>query len=127
MSGINKVFLIGHLGKDPDFRKIAGDVAVATFPIATTEYIYRNGVKTELTDWHNIIMWRNLADAAIKMLKKGKLVYIEGKVRTRSFEDSSGVKRYVTEIVSEHFTILTSNDQLEKAEKESFIIIPETI
>jgi single-strand DNA-binding protein len=106
MSGINKVILVGHLGKDPEFRVITGDVAVISFPLATTETVNKGGVKTEITEWHNIVMWRGLAEAGAKQLKKGVLIYLEGKVKTRSILDKEGIKRYVTEIVAEHFTRL---------------------
>jgi single-strand DNA-binding protein len=123
MSGINKVILAGHLGKDPDFRYITGNVAVLSFPLATTEFLNKNGNRIEQTEWHNIMMWRTLADAANKLLKKGQLVYIEGKVRTRSFEDKSGVKRYTTEIVADNFTVLGRNSDF----REDFIPAGEVI
>lgn len=106
MSGINKVILVGHLGKDPEVRHLEGGVAVASFPLATSETFNKDGRKVEQTEWHNIVMWRGLADVAAKFLQKGKLVYIEGKLRTRSFEDKEGIKKYTTEIVAENFTML---------------------
>ncbi len=106
MSGINKVILVGHLGKDPEVRHLDGGVSVASFPLATSETYNKDGKKVEQTEWHNIVMWRGLADIASKYLQKGKLVYIEGKLRTRSFEDKEGNKRYTTEIVAENFTML---------------------
>src|SRR5438067_13538800 len=106
MSGINKVILVGHLGKDPEVRHLEGGVAVASFPLATSETFNKDGRKVEQTEWHNIVMWRGLAEIAAKFLSKGKLVYIEGKLRTRSFEDKEGVKKYTTEIVAENFTML---------------------
>ncbi|MEO8885702.1 MAG: single-stranded DNA-binding protein [Mucilaginibacter sp.] len=106
MSGINKVILVGHLGKDPEVRYLEGGVSVASFPLATTETYNKDGRKVEQTEWHNIVLWRSLADVAAKFLQKGKLVYIEGKLRTRSFEDKEGVKKYTTEIVAENFTML---------------------
>jgi single-strand DNA-binding protein len=106
MSGINKVILVGHLGKDPEIRHLEGGVAVASFPLATSETFNKDGRKVEQTEWHNIVMWRGLADVAAKYLQKGKLVYIEGKIRTRSFEDREGIKKYTTEIVAENFTML---------------------
>jgi single-strand DNA-binding protein len=106
MSGINKVILVGHLGKDPEVRHLEGGVAVASFPLATSETFNKDGRKVEQTEWHNIVMWRGLADVAAKFLQKGKLVYIEGKLRTRSFEDKEGVKKYTTEVVAENFTML---------------------
>src|ERR1700733_4125757 len=106
MSGINKVILVGHLGKDPEVRYLEGGVSVASFPLATTETFNKDGRKIEQTEWHNIVLWRSLADVAAKFLQKGKLVYIEGKLRTRSFEDKEGVKKYTTEVVAENFTLL---------------------
>jgi single-strand DNA-binding protein len=106
MSGINKVILVGHLGKDPEIRHLEGGVAVASFPLATSETFNKDGRKVEQTEWHNIVMWRGLADVASKFLQKGKLVYIEGKLRTRSFEDKEGIKKYTTEVVAENFTML---------------------
>ncbi|MBL4676934.1 MAG: single-stranded DNA-binding protein [Mucilaginibacter sp.] len=106
MSGINKVILVGHLGKDPEVRHLEGGVAVASFPLATSETFNKDGRKVEQTEWHNIVMWRGLADVAAKYLQKGKLVYIEGKLRTRSFEDKEGIKKYTTEVVAENFTML---------------------
>ncbi len=114
MSGINKVILVGHLGGDPELRKLAGDVSVTSFPLATSEIIKKNGVKVEQTDWHQIIMWRTLADVAVKLLKKGKLVYIEGKLKTRMYEDKEGITRYTTEVVAETFTLLGRNSDFEE-------------
>jgi single-strand DNA-binding protein len=106
MSGINKVILVGHLGKDPEARTLEGGVSVVSFPLATSETFNKDGRKVEQTEWHNIVMWRGLADVAAKFLQKGKLVYIEGKLRTRSFEDKEGNKKYTTEVVAENFTML---------------------
>ncbi|WP_457128790.1 single-stranded DNA-binding protein [Mucilaginibacter sp. HD30] len=106
MSGINKVILVGHLGKDPEIRYLEGGVSVASFPLATSETFNKDGKKVEQTEWHNIVLWRSLAEVAAKYLQKGKLVYIEGKLRTRYFEDKEGLKKYTTEIVAENFTLL---------------------
>ena len=113
MSGINKVILIGHLGKDPEMRYLEGGVSVTSFPLATSETFNKDGQKMEQTEWHNIVMWRGLADVAGKFLQKGKLVYIEGKLRTRSFEDKEGVKKYTTEVVAENFTMLGRKSDFE--------------
>ena len=108
MSGVNKVILIGNLGKDPEVRYLDGGVAVANFPLATTE-VHKNraGEKVESTEWHNIVLWRGLAEVAEKLLKKGMQVYIEGRLRTRSWEDKDGSKKRATEIVGENLTILS--------------------
>lgn len=113
MSGINKVILVGHLGKDPEVRHLEGGVSVASFPLATSETYNKDGRKIEQTEWHNIVMWRGLADVASKYLQKGKLVYIEGKLRTRSFEDKEGTKKYTTEVVAENFTMLGRKSDFE--------------
>lgn len=115
MSGINKVILVGHLGKDPEVRHLDGGVTVASFPLATSETFNKDGKRVEQTEWHNIVLWRGLAEVASKYLQKGKLVYIEGKLRTRSFEDREKVKKYVTEIVAENFTILGRKSDFEIA------------
>jgi single-strand DNA-binding protein len=106
MSGVNKVILVGHLGKDPEARSLDGGVSVVSFPLATSEMFNKDGQKVEQTEWHNIVMWRGLADVAAKYLQKGKLVYIEGKLRTRTFEDKEGIKKYTTEVIAENFTLL---------------------
>lgn len=113
MSGINKVILVGHLGKDPEVRHLDGNVSVASFPLATTETYNKDNKKIEQTEWHNIVMWRGLADIAQKHLAKGKLVYIEGKLRTRSYQDKEGHKRYSTEVVAESFKVLGRNSDFE--------------
>jgi single-strand DNA-binding protein len=113
MSGINKVILVGHLGKDPEVRHLDGGVTVASFPLATSETYNKEGRRIEQTEWHNIVLWRGLAEVASKYLQKGKLVYIEGKLRTRSFEDREKVKKYVTEVVAENFTILGRKSDFE--------------
>jgi single-strand DNA-binding protein len=113
MSGINKVILIGHLGKDPEMRYLEGGVSVTSFPLATSETYNKDGQKVEQTEWHNIVMWRGLADVAGRFLQKGKLVYIEGKLRTRSFEDKEGIKKYTTEVVAENFTMLGRKSDFE--------------
>jgi single-strand DNA-binding protein len=114
MSGINKVILVGHLGKDPEIRYLEGGVSVASFPLATSEFFNKDGRKVEQTEWHNIVMWRGLADVAAKFLQKGKLVYIEGKLRTRTFDDKEGNKRYTTEVIAENFTLLGRKTDFEE-------------
>src|SRR6187402_25827 len=113
MSGVNKVMLVGHLGGDPELRKLPGEVSVVSFSLATSEMVRKNGVKVEQTDWHQIIMWRTLADVAARLLKKGKLIYLEGKLKTRSHEDKEGVLRYYTEVIADNFTLLGRNSDFE--------------
>jgi len=107
MSGVNKVILIGRLGKDPEVRNLENGVSVANFTMATSEtYRDRNtGEKKEVTEWHNIVLWRGLAEISQKYLHKGDMVYIEGKLRTRSWE-KEGVTRYITEVVADNMTML---------------------
>jgi single-strand DNA-binding protein len=109
MSGINKVILVGNLGKDPEVRHLEGGAVVAKFPLATSEtYKTKDGQRVDQTEWHNIVMWRGLAESAEKYLRKGSLVYIEGKIRTRSWDDKEGNKRFATEIVADTMTMLSS-------------------
>lgn len=106
---VNKVILIGNLGKDPDVRYLDSGIAVAMFPLATTEkgYTTKSGVQVpERTDWHNIVMWRGMAEAAEKYLHKGDKLYLEGKIHTRSYEDNS-ITRYITEIFVDRVDYLT--------------------
>lgn len=105
---VNKVILIGNLGKDPEVRHLENGAVVANFPLATSEtYKDRNsGERKTQTDWHNIVMWRGLAEVAEKYLKKGNSVYVEGKLRTRSWEDKDGNTRYTTEVVADNMTML---------------------
>ncbi len=109
MSGVNKVILVGRLGKDPEVRNLESGVAVANFTMATSES-YRDkttGERREITDWHNVVLWRGLAEVAQKYLHKGDLVYIEGKLKTRSWE-KDGITRYTTEVVADNMTMLST-------------------
>ncbi len=107
MAGINKVILVGNLGKDPEVRYLEGGTAVANFPLATSEsYKDKNGNRVDQTEWHNVVVWRGLAEVAEKYLKKGNQIYVEGKIRTRSWDDKDGNKRYTTEIVADQMTML---------------------
>lgn len=109
MAGVNKVILVGNLGKDPEVRTLDNGRSVATFSVATSEvYKDKNGQKVENTDWHNIVMWSPLAEIAQKYLKKGNQVYLEGRLTTRSWDDKEGNKRYTTEVVVRDMTLLGS-------------------
>lgn len=113
MSGsVNKVILIGNLGKDPEIRHFENGGVLASFPIATSEsYTDRQtGEKKENTDWHDIVLWRGLAEVAEKYLHKGTKIYVEGKLKKRSYQDREGNTRYVTEVVGEELTILSRPD-----------------
>lgn len=110
---VNKVILIGNVGKDPEVRYVESNVAVANFPLATSErgYTSRSGAQIpERTEWHNIVLWRGLAEVAEKYVKKGTQLYIEGKLRTRSWTDSNNVVRYTTEIFADNMEILSRRD-----------------
>ena len=107
MAGVNKVILVGNLGKDPEVRYLDNGVAVANFSLATTEnYKNKAGERVSQTEWHNIVLWRGLAEVAEKYLKKGASVYIEGKIKTRKWEDKEGNTRYNTEILADNMTML---------------------
>ncbi len=105
---VNKVILIGNLGKDPEVRHLENGATVANFPMATSEsYKDKNsGERITQTEWHNIVVWRGLADVAEKYLKKGSSIYVEGKLKTRNWEDKEGNTRYTTEIVADNLTML---------------------
>ena len=107
MSSVNKVILVGNLGKDPEIRYTADNTPVGNFSLATTEsYKDKSGNKQEVTEWHNIVVWRGLAEIAEKYLKKGRQIYVEGKLKSRSWDDKDGIKRYTTEVVADNFIML---------------------
>ena len=109
MSGVNRVILVGRLGKDPEVRNLESGATVANFTLATSES-YKDkttGEKKEVTEWHNIVLWKNLAEISQKYLHKGDMVYIEGKLRTRSWE-KEGVTRYTTEVVADNMTMIAT-------------------
>jgi single-strand DNA-binding protein len=110
---VNKVFLIGRLGKDPVIKHFQNDNAIAEFPLATTEsYKDREGKWVEVTDWHNIKMLNKfMAERAEKYLKKGSQIFVEGKIRTRNYDDKDGNKRYVTEIIVDTFRMLDKRSE----------------
>lgn len=114
--GINKVILVGNVGKDPEIRHLDSGVAVASFPLATSEtYKDKSGQRVTNTEWHNVVLWRGLADIAEKYVKKGNPLYIEGKIRTRSWEDKDGNKRYTTEIIADNMQMLGAKQSNEEA------------
>lgn len=119
---INKVILVGNVGKDPEIRHLDSGVVVANFPLATSEsYIAKNGDKITSTEWHNIVLWRGLAEVAEKYVTKGRQLYIEGKIKTRSYDDKEGIKRYITDIVADVMQMLgtrADNTQNEKPESQ---------
>lgn len=117
MSGsVNKVILIGNLGKDPEVRRLENGAVVASFSIATSEtYVDKTtGERKDNTDWHNIVVWRGLAEVVEKYVRKGQKIYVEGKLKTRSWTDQAGATRYTTEVVADELTILTPRNDQEK-------------
>ncbi len=107
MRGVNRVMLIGNLGKDPDVQYLEGNIAVAKFPLATTEtFKDRSGKLVSQTEWHTVVLWRGLAELAQKYLHKGSLVYIEGRLRTRSWEDRDANRKMATEVVGDNLIML---------------------
>ena len=107
MRGVNKVILIGNLGKDPDIQYLEGNIPVSKFPLATTEtYKDKNGKLISQTEWHNVVLWRGLAELAQKYLHKSSLVYIEGRLRTRYWEDKDHNRKAATEIIGDNLIML---------------------
>ncbi len=107
MRGVNRVVLIGNLGKEPDLQYLEGNIAVAKFPLATTEtYKDKNGALVSQTEWHTVVLWRGLAELAQKYLHKGSLVFIEGRIRTRNWEDKDKNRRFSTEIIGDNLVML---------------------
>jgi single-strand DNA-binding protein len=116
MSGsVNKVILIGNLGKDPEVKRFENGAVIASFSIATSEsYVDKqSGEKKEITDWHDVVLWRGLAEVAEKYLHKGTKIYVEGKLKKRSWQDKEGNTRYSTEVVGDEMTILSRQENKE--------------
>ncbi len=117
---VNKVILVGNVGKDPETRYLDNNVAVSKFPLATSEvYKSKTGETVTNTDWHNIVLWRGLAEVADKYVKKGKQLYIEGRIKTRSYDDANGNKRYITEIVGDNMQMLGRKGDFEEGEGQA--------
>ncbi|MDB5201883.1 MAG: single-stranded DNA-binding protein [Ferruginibacter sp.] len=112
MRGVNRVMLIGNLGKDPDIQFLEGNIGVAKFSLATTEtYKDRSGKLISQTEWHTVVLWRGLAELAQKYLHRGSLVYIEGRLKTRSWEDKEGNKKFATEVVGDNLIMLDKRNE----------------
>ena len=124
MASINKVILVGNLGKDPELRQTQNGNSVASFRIATTEYF---GDKEKRTEWHNIVVWGKQAENADKYLSRGKSVYVEGRITTRSWVDKEGNKRYKTEIVAQNIQFLGGKDVSGEPNEEKPKAEPEPI
>ena len=128
MAGVNKVILIGNVGKDPEVKVLENGVRVANFPLATTEIYKKDGNRLEQTEWHNIVLWRGLAEVTEKIVRKGATVYIEGKLRSRTWEDKDHVKRYSVEVVADTLTVLSGRRDDASGhhrDVESFVSDPE--
>jgi single-strand DNA-binding protein len=119
MNGVNKVILVGHVGKEPEIRTLDNGAKVARFSLATTESYKKDGQKVDQTEWHNIVAWRGLAEIVEKIIHKGSLVYLEGKLKSRSWEDENKNRRTTTEIEIESLNNLTvkksENGQMEES------------
>lgn len=125
MAGVNKVIIVGNLGKNPEVRNLDNGKKVVNFPLATSEtYKDRNGERVTKTEWHNVVLWSPLAEIAEKYLAKGSQVYIEGKLTTRSWEDKDGNKRYTTEIVGREMTMLGGNQNASEGASNSAVESP---
>ncbi|ACE05602.1 single-strand binding protein [Candidatus Amoebophilus asiaticus 5a2] len=126
MSGVNRVILLGNLGKDPEIRHLENGRARVSFTLATNEF-YKNkeGEKVTSTEWHNVVLWSPLAEIAEKYLTKGKQVYIEGKLTNRSYTDKDGQAKYITEVVGQNLVLLGSKESevSDIKERESFSIV----
>ena len=108
---VNKVFLLGNLGKDPELKQTPSGTSVCTFSLATTDrFKNKQGEQQDRTEWHNIVVWSNLAEVCGKYLHKGKQVYIEGRIQNRSYDDKDGTKKYITEIVADQMQMLGKGD-----------------
>ncbi len=120
MKGVNRVTLVGNLGRDPDFYYVDGDVPIARFSLATTETRKeRNGKVVFETEWHSIVLWRGLAELAKNYLQKGSLVYIEGRLKTRPMDDADKNKRFQTEIIGENMVMLNRKKETGAADNAS--------
>lgn len=122
MSGVNKVIIVGRLGNDPEVKTFPSGQTVAQFNVATSEnWTDREGQRQERTEWHRVVVWSKLADVCGKYLSKGRQVYVEGRLQTRSWEDQQGQKRYTTEVVGSTVQFLGSRDQQPSTENRDFV------
>lgn len=122
---MNKVTLIGRTGQDPEVRTLDSNKTVAKFSLATTERYTQNNERKEETTWHNIVCWGKLAEIAEKWVKKGQLLAIEGKIKTRSWDDKDGNKKYITEIVADNFEMLGGKSEA-KPESNTSQVVPDS-
>jgi single-strand DNA-binding protein len=118
MASVNKVIVLGNLGKNPELRHLPNGDAVCNFSLATTEsWKDKEGNKQDKTEWHNVVIFRKLAEIAGEYLKKGRPVYIEGRLQTRKWQDKEGKDRYTTEIVADQMQMLGSRDEAKEVAK----------
>jgi single-strand DNA-binding protein len=117
---VNKVILVGRVGKDPEVRYLDSGIALCKFTLATNEkYKNKNGENVENTEWHNIILWRKLAEIAEKYVKKGDMLYLDGKISTRSYDDKDGIKKFFTEIIAENLKMLSKKGDNGSSQQDS--------
>ncbi len=127
MSGVNKVILVGRLGADPELRSTPSGTQMCTLSVATSETWVKDGKREEKTEWHRVVLWSRQAELAQKYLKKGRMVYIEGKLQTRSWQDQQGQKRYTTEIVANNLQFIDGgNNTMARDNNESMMPMEET-
>jgi single-strand DNA-binding protein len=127
-NGVNKVILVGNLGRDPEIQSFDNGVKKASFSLATTEgYKNREGERTTHTEWHNVVLWRGLAEVAEKYLKKGSLIYLEGRIRRREYEDENKQKKFIYEILGDAMTMLGGGPRRESTPDETSAASPATI
>lgn len=115
---VNKVILVGNVGRDPEMRTLEGGSSVCTLPLATNETYTKDGEKVSNTEWHNIVLWRKLAEITEKYVKKGDLICVEGKIRTRSYDDKEGNKKYSTEIVADGMKMMGKRESADAPQSQ---------
>lgn len=121
MASVNKVIIVGRLGQDVEFKELQGGNTVAKFSVATSEnWKDQSGTKQEKTTWHSVVVWGNLAGLCSQYLSKGSMVYVEGKIDTRSYEDNNGVKKYVTEVIGQTVQFLSTNQESGNSNEATF-------
>lgn len=124
---VNKITLLGRVGKEPDVRSLDNGKKVATFSLATSERYTVNGEKKETTEWHNIVAWDPLAGIIEKYVNKGDMLYIEGKITNRSYNDKDGNNRYITEIIARDLKMLGGNQKAAEKQQEEATITPDSL
>jgi len=121
---VNKVILVGHAGKDPEVRRLENNLVCARFSLATKERWSKEGNKNEHTEWHNVVVWRGLAEVAEKYVHKGSLLYIEGRLRLRNYTDKEGIKRYAVDVVADVMNILSPKSDVPSSQQPTSVAPP---